>query len=134
MDAPKRIWAWPHFDGWITGDWSANTYHDERTVAYILVSEHDRLMAERDAFHIEMDRLQTKAMGAVDAARAIEADYVRLMAEKDARITVMRKALLAFEQHEASHFMGPDAEKNLRQSYRGVKRAVRAALKGDSDE
>lgn len=134
MDAPKRIWAWPHFDGWITGDWSANTYHDERTVAYILVSEHDRLMAERDAFHIEMDRLQTKAMGAVDAARAIEADYVRLMAEKDARITVMRKALLAFEQHEASHFRGPDAEKNRRQSYRGVKRAVRAALKGDSDE
>lgn len=96
---PKRIWAWPHFDGWITGDWSANTYYDERAVAYILAAEHDRIVAE-----------------------------------KDARITVMRKALLAFEQHEASHFRGPDAEKNRRQSYRGVKRAVRAALKGDSDE
>ena len=94
MDAHKRIWAWPHFDGWITGDWSANTYHDERTVAYILVSEHDRLKAERDAFHIEMDRLQTKAMGAVDAARAIEADYVRLMAEKDAEISRLREAVV----------------------------------------
>ena len=61
-------------------------------------------------------------------------EHDRIVAEKDARITVMRKALLAFEQHEASHFRGPDAEKNRRQSYRGVKRAVRAALKGDSDE
>lgn len=57
MDAPKRIWAWPHFDGWITGDWSANTYHDERTVAYILATEHDRLMAEKDA---EIERLHDK--------------------------------------------------------------------------
>ena len=48
-DAPKRIWAWPHFDGWITGDWSANTYHDDRTVEYVRADEHDRLMAEKDA-------------------------------------------------------------------------------------
>lgn len=47
--APKRIWAWPHFDGWITGDWSANIYHDERTVAYILAAEHDRIVAKKDA-------------------------------------------------------------------------------------
>ena len=64
----------------------------------------------------------------------LAAEHDRIVAEKDARITVMRKALLALEQHEASHFRGPDAEKNRRQSYRGVKRAVRAALKGDSDE
>lgn len=63
-----------------------------------------------------------------------QAKHDRIVAEKDARIAVMRKALMAFEQHEASHFRGPDAEKNRRQSYRGVKRAVRAALKGDSDE
>ena len=44
-DAPTRIWAWPHFDGWITGDWSANTYHDDRTVEYILAAEHDRAKA-----------------------------------------------------------------------------------------
>ena len=69
-----------------------------------------------------------------DAEYIIAAEHDRIVAEKDARITVMRKALLAFEQHEASHFRGPDAEKNRRQSYRGVKRAVRAALKGDSDE
>lgn len=71
-----------------------------------------------------------------DAAQEyiIASDHARIVAEKDARITVMRKALMAFEQHEASHFRGPDAEKNRRQSYRGVKRAVRAALKGDSDE
>ncbi len=49
MDAHKRIWAWPHFDGWITGDWSANTYHDDRTVEYILATEHDRIVAEKDA-------------------------------------------------------------------------------------
>jgi len=54
-EAPKRIWAWPHFDGWITGDWSANTYHDERTVAYILASEHARIVAEKDA---EIERLR----------------------------------------------------------------------------
>ena len=48
-DASTRIWAWPHFDGWITGDWSANTYHDERAVAYILAAEHDRIVAEKDA-------------------------------------------------------------------------------------
>lgn len=64
----------------------------------------------------------------------LAAEHDRIVAEKDAMIAVMRKALMAFEQHEASHFRGPDAEKNRRQSYRGVKRAVRAALKGDSDE
>lgn len=48
-EAPKLIWAWPHFDGWITGDWSANTYHDERTVEYILATEHERIVAEKDA-------------------------------------------------------------------------------------
>lgn len=48
-EAPKKIWAWPHFDGWVTGDWSANTYHDGRTVPYILATEHERLMAEKDA-------------------------------------------------------------------------------------
>lgn len=47
--APKKIVAWPHFDGWITGQWSANTFHDERAEAYILAAEHERLMAERDA-------------------------------------------------------------------------------------
>lgn len=64
----------------------------------------------------------------------LASEHANIVAEKDARIAVMRKALMAFEQHEASHFRGPDAEKNRRQSYRGVKRAVRAALKGDSDE
>ena len=34
-EAPERIWVWPHFDGWITGQWSANTYHDERTIEYV---------------------------------------------------------------------------------------------------
>lgn len=58
-DASTRIWAWPHFDGWITGDWSANTYHDDRTVEYILATEHDRIVAEKDA---EIERLRETAM------------------------------------------------------------------------
>lgn len=79
-EAPKRIWAWPHFDGWITGDWSANTYHDERTVAYILAAEHDRLMAEKDA---EIERLR-EALGAeLAAARNQALDDLRALVIED---------------------------------------------------
>ena len=39
----------------------------------------------------------------------IASEHAHIVAEKDARIAVMRKALMAFEQHEASHFRGPDA-------------------------
>lgn len=66
-EAPKLIWAWPHFDGWITGDWSANTYHDERTVEYILAAEHDRIVAEKDA---EIAAARDKALE--DAARMVD--------------------------------------------------------------
>ena len=74
-DASTRIWAWPHFDGWITGDWSANTYHDERTVEYILATEHDRIVAEKDA-EIAMLRQSaiTEAPGGHWAARDNEPD------------------------------------------------------------
>ena len=65
MDAPTRIWAWPHFDGWITGDWSANTYHDDRTVEYILATEHARLMAEKDE---QVEALQARVAEARNAA------------------------------------------------------------------
>jgi len=58
MAAHKRIWAWPAFGPEsVTGSWSANTYHDERTVAYILAAEHDRIVAEKDA---EIARLHDK--------------------------------------------------------------------------
>ena len=92
-EAPKKIWAWPHFDGWITGDWSANTYHDERTVAYILATEHDRIVAEKDA---EIARLREALLDATAHLIAAAASYrtyarrggdIRPRAEVDAFFT-----------------------------------------------
>lgn len=63
MAAHKRIWAWPAFGPEsVTGSWSANTYHDERTVAYILATEHERIVAEKDA---EIARLHAAARDVV---------------------------------------------------------------------
>ncbi|KAB2858660.1 MAG: hypothetical protein F9K41_00095 [Sphingopyxis terrae] len=68
MAAHKRIWAWPAFGPEsVTGSWSANTYHDERTVAYILAAEHDRIVAEKDA---EIAAARDKALD--DAARMVD--------------------------------------------------------------
>lgn len=38
LEAPKRIMAWPDFEGEMTGGWSANQFHDERAEAYILAA------------------------------------------------------------------------------------------------
>lgn len=32
---PNEIMAWPDFDSWITGKWSANTYDDERAIKFV---------------------------------------------------------------------------------------------------
>ena len=75
MDAPNRIWAWPHFDGWITGDWSANTYHDDRTVEYILAAEHDRVVAEKDAEIARLKAERDEALRRRDGWRAKAEGY-----------------------------------------------------------
>lgn len=53
MDAPKRIWAWPFNSGWHGGYYRENKHAipepEKHGSDYILVSEHDRLMAEKDA-------------------------------------------------------------------------------------
>lgn len=73
MDAPKRIYAWPHFDGWITGDWSANTYPDAAE-AYILAAEHDRIVAEKDARIARLREALTRITWVLDDERgAMEA-------------------------------------------------------------
>lgn len=75
MDAHKRIWAWPAFGPEsVTGTWSANTYYDENAAEYILGSEHDRLMAGKDA---EIERMRAKLSDArnqalEDAARMVD--------------------------------------------------------------
>jgi hypothetical protein len=48
MDAPKRIWAWPDRGRResVTGRWSCNTYSSDLTEAYILATEHERLLSE----------------------------------------------------------------------------------------
>ena len=93
-DAPTRIWAWPHFDGWITGDWSANTYHDDRTVEYILAAEHDRAKAlqaqlaeareQRDRAIALAEKAQDRlieAMDRVDEARDKALDDAAMVAD-----------------------------------------------------
>ena len=50
-EAPKRIWAWPDKGNpeSVTGRWSCNTYSSDLTQSYILATEHERMMVERDA-------------------------------------------------------------------------------------
>jgi hypothetical protein len=58
------------------------------------------LRAERDAFRVEMDRLQTKAMGAVDAARDAEAerdDALARLAAAEGRVAALTEALKPFK-------------------------------------
>lgn len=49
-EAPKRIWAWPDKGNpeSVTGRWSCNTYSSDLTQSYILTTEHERLLAERE--------------------------------------------------------------------------------------
>jgi hypothetical protein len=88
-DAPTRIWAWPHFDGWITGDWSANTYHDDRTVEYILAAEHERIVADKDA---EIAQLRA----ACNQSRLAFAGYVSVQSAIDA----LDRATLKGDDHD----------------------------------
>ena len=108
-DASTRIWAWPHFDGWITGDWSANTYHDERTVEYILATEHDRIVAEKDA---EIARLREALTPSAETKAAYWSEV-----ECDCPTETWR------------HYVPWTSIKQIMKMIR-----ARAALKGDSDE
>lgn len=45
MDAPKRIWIDPRGGVWVGAD---NAQEDHGDVGYILVAEHERIVAERD--------------------------------------------------------------------------------------
>lgn len=49
-DAFTKIWVWPDFpEGWLTGQWSASRRADrDNMVPYILTTEHERLLAERE--------------------------------------------------------------------------------------
>lgn len=55
MDAPKRIFAWSAFPtSDLVGTWSVTRY-PSNAEHYILATEHDRIVAEKDA---EIARLQ----------------------------------------------------------------------------
>ena len=130
MDAPKRIWAWPHFDGWITGDWSANTYHDERTVAYILAAEHDRIVAEKDAEIASWGKAwKEDGRDARYFSKMLSAQ--RIVAEKDAEIARLRHQIhwasepdFLFGAMDNVHDMGV----TLADFADAASRAIRAAL------
>lgn len=91
MEALKRIVAWPdpHMDG-ASGKWSIDIerlHSKPLCQQFISLTEHDRIVAEKDAenhvLHQEITRLQVKAHGAVDAARDMELQIARLTAERD---------------------------------------------------
>lgn len=71
-DEDKRLW-----------DARAAGLREGSTAADLLEAEVRRLRAERAVLGQEVDRLQTMACGAVDAARDAEADVARLTAELD---------------------------------------------------
>jgi hypothetical protein len=97
MDAPKRIWAWPFNSGWHGGYYRENKHAipepEKHGSDYILVSEHDRLMAEKDA---EIARLREALLDATAHLIAAAASYrtyarrggdIRPRAEVDAFFT-----------------------------------------------
>lgn len=43
-DMPEKIMAWPDFDDGVTGQWSANTYDDERARPYVLADREAKLV------------------------------------------------------------------------------------------
>lgn len=42
-DMPEKIMAWPHFNAGVTGQWSANTYDDERATPYVRIDREANL-------------------------------------------------------------------------------------------
>jgi hypothetical protein len=82
------------------------------------------LAKTNEALTAENERLGQQCEGLMRAG--MNNGQALILAE--AKLAKAVEALRAVEQHEASIFFGPDAEKNKRASWRGVMRKVKAAL------
>jgi hypothetical protein len=69
-----------------------------------------------------------EAMQLLQTLSNMNGDLSRDMYKTKLLLAKAVEALRAVEQHEASIFFGPDAEKNKQASWRGVMRKVKAAL------
>lgn len=112
-EAPKRIWAWPDKGNpeSVTGRWSCNTYSSDLTQSYILATEHERLMAERDA---EIARLRMIALRAFTVVEWVVGEGFVLEApheDADDLLLVMVDGLGVEDSFAARAALGDDNEK-----------------------
>jgi predicted nucleic acid-binding Zn-ribbon protein len=91
----------------------------------------DALTAENERLERVVKDISDEANLAEQEACMVEDDFVKTEKEIEALTAKLAKAveaLRAVEQHEASIFLGLDAENNRRARWRGVMRKIKAAL------